>query len=194
MKNSPAGYVVLEDVAIDRRIFDIYFACDLNACKGACCVEGDGGAPLSSAEAHQLQENAAALMREVPARGKEALLIQGNAVLAEDKIWETPLIEGKECAYVYFENGIAFCSIERAFRAGRLEFNKPVSCHLYPIRVYRKEPFDYLVYEEWSVCSPACAAGKESNIRVFEFVKDGLIRAYGEAFYEQLTEISKQFT
>ena len=189
--NLPAGFVILDQVAVDKRLFTLHFACQLASCNGACCVEGEAGAPLQTDEAYQLAGHLDQIRPFASPNGQEALSQQGAFVKTADQDLETPLVSGKECAYAFFEKGIARCGIEAAKEAGVIEFSKPISCHLYPIRVYNQTPFEYLVYEEWDICHAACSAGTEQAIRVYEFVKHALIRKYGTEFYERLDELGK---
>lgn len=190
--NTPAGFIVLGRVAVDRRIFSQHFACQLGACKGACCVEGEAGAPLQVEEAQLLAENIEQIRPFVTQAGQAAIDMQGAFIRTAENDLETPLVDGKECAYAFFEEGIARCGIEAAYQAGAVSFPKPISCHLYPIRVYEQFPFDYLIYEEWSICKPACAAGSQQGIRVYEFVREALIRKYGQSFFDQLHELEAE--
>lgn len=178
---------VYENTVIDGAIFTEAFACNLAACKGACCVEGEGGAPLTAEEAARLEDIQPQLAPFLLPEGKAAIEEQGAAVFVDGE-HETPLVgtEGP-CAYVtYSDNGTALCGIEQAYRAGAVTFHKPISCHLYPIRIEPKGPFEYMYYHRWHICSPACSHGAQHGIPVFRFVKEALIRRYGEGFYSAL--------
>lgn len=168
------------------------FACDLSACKGACCVEGDLGAPLEKAELSVMKEILPKVKPFLREEGRKALDKQGAYVKDFTGGYSTPLVKGKECAYVTFdEKGVALCGIEQAHAAGAVDFQKPISCHLYPIRVLKLTEFEALNYHRWSICSPACKRGRQEGIKVYEFLKGPLIRAYGEDFYEELEAIFK---
>src|SRR5947209_513478 len=123
--------------------------------------------------------------------GRESVAQSGNWVIDNDGDTVTPLIDGKQCAYTYFENGIAKCAIEKAHDEGKTDFKKPVSCHLYPVRITKYPDYDALNYHEWEICAPACRNGKELGIPVYQFVKTALIRKYGEEWYKQLEEAAK---
>lgn len=180
---------IIRDVLVSDEVLDKKFRCDLQSCKGACCWEGDYGAPLAEEELPVLERIYAAV--------RPFLTPAGQAVLDQAGAWEylddleeyaTPLIDGGPCAYIAYDAlGIAQCGIEQAWKEGIVDFQKPVSCHLYPIRA-RKEPagFEVLNYEHWSICSAACAAGAKENVPVYQFVKDALIRKYGADFYAEL--------
>lgn len=172
---------------VSEDLLEENFVCDLTACKGACCVEGDTGAPLEDTELKILDEIYDSI--------KEFLLPEGQAVLQakrymweeEDKRWKTPLIEENgPCAYINYENNVAVCGIEKAWLAGKTEFRKPVSCHLYPVRISKYKEYDAVNYERWSICKAACKNGNKLKVPVFRFVKDALIRKYGEEFFNVL--------
>ncbi len=167
-----------------------FFVCNLEKCKGACCVEGDLGAPLEEDELPILEEIYSKVKPYLSEAGVEAIREQGTYILDEDGEYSTPTIGGKECAYaVYDEKGILKCGIEQAFLEGETDFKKPISCHLYPIRATKYEEFEALNYDRWDICSPACDLGNRLNVPVYKFLKDPLIRKYGEEWYQGLTEI-----
>ncbi len=170
------------------------FVCNLEACKGACCIEGDSGAPLTDEERDRLESIYDKVKPHMRPEGIEAVYALGTSVYNEqDREYETPLIKGAECAYVIFdEKGTAMCAIEQAHRAGKTDFIKPISCHLYPIRIKQYRDFDAVNYDRWDICSDACSLGKELNIPVYRFVKEALIRKYGKAWYDELEKTAKE--
>ena len=167
------------------------FVCDLKKCKGECCIAGDSGAPLAKEELKILEDIYDKVEPFLSPAGKASIERQGKHV----KDWEgentTPLIEGHECAYTVFEEGIAKCAIEKAFLAGEISFKKPVSCHLYPIRITEYDGFDAVNYHRWEVCSDACSLGKQLKVPVFAFLKEPIIRKYGEDYYSELEQAAK---
>jgi hypothetical protein len=168
------------------------FACDLARCKGACCVEGDIGAPLEPQELAVLETIQAEIRPFLRREGLEAIEEQGEWVRDETGGFSTPLVKGRECAYVSFAaDGTALCGIEQAYFAGATAFRKPISCHLYPIRVRSYRGTDRLYYDRWDICSPACARGKQAGVKVYQFLKEALIRAYGEEFYAELEALDQ---
>lgn len=184
--------VAIEDKLISTELFDRKFVCDLNQCKGACCVEGDAGAPLAMDEIDILEELYEDVKPYMRAEGIEA--VEKNGVFYMDE-WNEPattLVNNQECAFVYFdENNITKCAIEQAYLAGKVDWKKPISCHLYPIRVKQLSESIALNYEEWKICKPACACGEQLNVPVYKFLKEPLIRAFGEAFFEDLVAIDE---
>jgi len=179
--------IIIEKTLVSDDLLEKEFVCALDKCKGACCVEGDSGAPLEWEETSVLEniyEDVKPFMTE---DGKQAVEKYGKWLIDSEGDFVTPLVNGvKECAYTYFENGIAKCAIERAQCEGKIDFKKPVSCHLYPVRITKHESYDAVNYNRWNICSPACANGKQLGVAVFEFVKDALIRKYGQDWYDQL--------
>jgi len=185
--------VEIDDKVVSTQIFERKFVCDLNACKGACCIEGDAGAPLTIEEVSILEENLEAIKPYMREEGIKAVEDQGVFYMDQDNEPVTTLVNGAECAFVYFDNkGITKCSIEQAHLDGKTDFKKPVSCHLYPIRVKQFEQFTALNYSQWDICAPACDCGDKLNIPVFRFLKEPLIRAFGEGFFEELEAVQKE--
>ncbi len=179
------GKVILSDDVREQ-----FFVCNLEKCKGACCVEGDLGAPLERDELEVMEKIYPEVEPYLSEEGKKAVQEQGVYVLDEDGDFSTPTIGGKECAYaIYDENRILKCGIEQAWMDGKIDFKKPISCHLYPIRIVRYDEFEAANYDRWSICSPACSLGKELNVPVYKFVKDALVRKYGQEWYDGLVEL-----
>lgn len=175
------------DVLVSEDIRTKEFVCNLEKCKGACCVEGDYGAPLEEDELEILKKIYPRIKPYLTKEGIKAIEEQGAYVLDPDGEYSTPTIGGKECAYArYDDKGILKCGIEDAYKDGKVEFRKPISCHLYPIRITKKKDFEAVNYHKWSICSPACAFGKELKVPLYKFLKDSLIRKYGQAWYNEL--------
>lgn len=186
--------IQIHDKLISEDIFAEKFVCDLTKCKGICCVEGDAGAPLDADELPILAEIYPKVKPYLRPEGVEAIEEQGTHTIDTDGDFVTPLVNGGECAYVIFdEHGITKCAIEKAYEEGVISWQKPISCHLYPIRITEYKEFSAINYHEWSVCSPACSLGKELNVKVYEFLKGPLIRKYGEEFYNTLTDAEKEW-
>lgn len=185
--------IELGNVILSDDIKEKFFVCNLEKCKGACCVEGDLGAPLENDELIKLVEVYEHVEPYLSEEGKKAILEQGKYVLDEDDEYSTPTIEGKECAYaIYDEKGILKCGIEQAYLDGKISFKKPISCHLYPIRAKKYDEFEALNYDRWSICSPACSLGEELQVPVYKFLKDALIRKFGEQWYSDLVKLIEE--
>ena len=178
---------------VSEQLFDQAFACDLGACKGACCVNGDAGAPLEEKELPILQEILPILKKYLRKEGLEAIKAQGAYTTNELGEHETTLIDGADCAYViYDEKKVALCGIEEAYNQGEISFKKPVSCHLYPVRIKQYSEFAAVNYDRWEICDDACSLGKELSVPVFKFVKQALVRKFGEQWYEELEHVAEE--
>lgn len=178
---------------VSENILSNDFACNLSACKGACCVDGDAGAPLNKEETQQLQSIYPKLKSYIRQEGIEAIENQGVFVTTEDGEFETPLIDGEDCAYVIFdEHQTALCGIEEAYNQGDIDWKKPVSCHLYPVIVKDYSEFSAVNYHKWHICDDACSLGKELQIPIYKFVKEALIRKFGPQWYEELEKIAAE--
>lgn len=179
--------IAIKDKLVSRDLVEKEFVCNLKKCKGMCCVLGDEGATVEEDEAKIMEEIYEKVKPYLTEKGISEIEANGKVVKDKKGIWATPLVEGKECAYVAFDDqGVALCGIEMAHRDGKIDFKKPVSCHLYPVRVKRYEMYEAVNYEKWDICSPACSLGKELGVPVYQFLKEPLIRKYGEEFYEEL--------
>ena len=167
------------------------FCCDLPSCKGACCIHGDAGAPLTIEEAGDLEDYLDELSPFITGEGLLAIMELGAFVRDSDGEIVTPLINNRECAYTFFENGIAFCAIEKAHNDQAVPFNKPVSCHLYPIRIKALDDYDAVNYDVWDICNCARDKGIKENVPVYVFVKEALVRKYGQDWIDQLDYAAK---
>jgi hypothetical protein len=178
------GEVLVSDDVVEKE-----FVCNLDKCKGACCVEGDFGAPLNEDELPILEEIYPIVK---PYLTKDAIRViekLGTHTTDDDGDLCTPVIDGRECVYaIYDKQGILKCGIEQAYLDGKITWKKPISCHLYPIRITTKKNFEALNYNKWHICSPACVLGKELQVPVYKFLKAPLIRKYGEQWYSELEQ------
>lgn len=183
----------IDNKIISLDIFEKQFLCDLDQCFGACCVHGDSGAPVEEEEAVLLERDLQKIMPYLSAEGQRALREQGVAVIDHDNELVTPLIgEGAACAYAYHnKQGVCLCGVEKAYRDKKISFHKPISCHLYPIRLRNFGETVALNYDQWSICSPAREKGKKEGLPVFRLLRDPLIRRFGQEFYDQLEDAYK---
>ncbi len=177
---------------VSEDIIEKDFICNLSACKGACCIDGDAGAPLDKEEAQMLEKIYPKVKPFLRKEGIKAIEKQGTSIVTAQSEIETPLINGGDCAYVFFdEHNIALCGIEEAYNQGEITWKKPVSCHLYPVRVKDYSEFSAVNYHHWHICDDACVLGKELQVPVFKFVKEALIRKFGEDWYMELEKVAK---
>ncbi len=182
--------IIVQDKLVSDDLVESQFICNLNACKGACCWEGDSGAPLEEAELPVLEAIFEKIKPFLSPAGIKALEEQGRYIwFPEAEEWGTPLVDNGPCAYMTLDSsGVAQCGIEQAFRAGVTDFQKPISCHLYPIRIEKNEEvgFEALNYHRWDICSAACTLGEKEQMPVYRFLREAIVRKYGEDFYEEL--------
>ena len=188
--------IVIDNTLISTELLEKKFVCDLQRCKGACCVEGASGAPLEKEELQILEEIYEEVSPFLTEKGRQAIAELGRFVREEDDEytgWATPLIDGTgACAYTNWdEKGIAYCGIEKAFLEGRISFRKPISCHLYPVRVKVSAGMTLVNYDEWDICDPACALGEQLQVPIYRFVKEALVRRLGEEVYRVLQDFEK---
>lgn len=184
--------IEIDDKIVSTDILTVRFACDLSLCRGMCCVEGNGGAPLDEEELDILEREYENFRAYMTPGGIEAIEEQGFFVVDPDGDYATPLVDDADCAYAFTENGITLCAIEKAFRAGEASFRKPVSCHLYPIRVKRFGNGTYgLNYHRWSICSSALDCGEKSGRLMYRSLQEPIVRRFGREFYDALEEAAE---
>jgi len=181
--------IIINNVLVSDDLFDSQFCCDLTQCKGMCCVEGDTGAPIEPEEVGDLEDNYPLFKKYMSEEGIRKVEEEGTFDYDMEGSFVTPLLSDERCAYAYYdEEGIAKCAIEKAFENGEIDFQKPISCHLYPIRVKKLPDYEALNYHRWFVCMEACELGHRLGLPVFRFLKNPIIRKYGEDFYRQLED------
>ena len=184
--------IQIGEIIVSRDLFDKHFICHLEKCEGNCCVFGDSGAPLEGNEAMDLEKDLEKIKPYLRAEGIRAVSEQGAWVIDGDGDKVTPLVGREECAFAVFEDNIARCAVEKAYDDGAIPFRKPVSCHLYPIRVSKLKQGIALNYHRWSVCEPARILGEKEGLPVFRFLKDPIIRVYGQPFYDELEIVYRE--
>ncbi|HHT30317.1 MULTISPECIES: DUF3109 family protein [Petrimonas] len=184
--------IQIRDTILSDDIFEEHFICNLTKCKGACCVEGDSGAPLERKEFEQIQSILPEIWDDLSPAAKALIEEQGIAYTDYDGELVTSIINGRECVFTYFDaDGTCKCSIERAWREGRIRVQKPVSCHLYPIRLQKLGEYTALNYNRWSICKPAVKLGRSEGVKIYEFLREPLIRRFGEEWYNEVCEAAK---
>lgn len=184
--------IEIDGKIVSTDILTVRFSCDLAHCKGICCVEGNAGAPLEVEEVDILETEYDNYKKYMTPEGREVIKREGFMVVDPDGDLTTPLVGDAECAYSFPENGITFCAMERAYRNGETAFKKPISCHLYPIRLTEFSNGSIgLNYHRWGVCSGALAKGEKDGIPMYRSLREPIIRRFGEEFYDTLTEAEK---
>ena len=181
--------IQIDDVVVSLDVLQERFLCDLSSCKGACCVDGDAGAPAGSDEISILEKVALEIRDDLSEDARKEIDKNGVVYIDADGDIVISLVNGKDCVFTcYDDKGICYCAIEKAYKEGKVDFYKPISCHLYPIRISQYGNFKALNYQRWSVCKPAFTLGKEENLPVYKFLKEPLIRKFGEKWYAELEE------
>lgn len=183
---------IIDDILVSDDLYLVKFVCPVQKCRGACCVEGDAGAPLEEAEISILEDYLDRIMPYMIPEGIETVKRYGVFDYDMDGAYVTPLIRRGDCAFINFTDGIAWCAIEKAYEEGKIPFRKPVSCHLYPVRLAKVGKSEAVNYHRWQICNVALEKGKETGVPLYIFLKEALVRKYGRQWYAKLVEeISK---
>lgn len=186
--------IIVQETLISQDLFDKQFVCNLDKCKGACCVEGDSGAPLKQEDIDEIEKNYDKIK---PFMSEEGIKQIEEVGFYEKDSWDGEYVttcqpNSGECNFVvYNDKGITECAIENAYKAGEIDYKKPISCHLYPIRIAELKTYTALNYHKWDICSPACSLGEELKVPVYQFLKDAIIRRFGEDYYKELELINE---
>ena len=193
MKKEDLHIIQIGGVLVSPDVITEKFCCDLDKCKGACCVEGDAGAPVTLEEINEIEEALDAVWADMSASAQAVVDKQGVAYADIEGDLVTSIVGGKDCVFTCYEDGCCLCALERAHRAGKTRFVKPASCALYPVRA--KEFGHGLVginYHKWAICKDAVAKGEALNLPVYKFLKGPLVRRFGEDWYAELCEAAKE--
>ncbi|MHB9055216.1 MAG: DUF3109 family protein [Paludibacteraceae bacterium] len=183
----------IDDTIISFDLLEERFVCDLASCRGACCIEGDSGAPLQEGEIDILEELVPVIWDDLSDVSKEVIQKQGVFYIDEEDEPVTSIVNGRECVFTYMDdNGICKCAIEKAFREGKTDFYKPISCHLYPVRLQKYNNFTAVNIHKWKICECARTLGNKLSIPTYRFLKEPLVRRFGKEWYEQLEIAEKE--
>lgn len=186
--------IVIKDTLVSEDLLERFFACDLDVCKGQCCVDGDAGAPLSQSESSLIDKNINEILPLLSPGGKRAIEKDGIAYIDEEGDLVTTLIEGCNCAFsIYNENGICLCALEKGYRENKLPDLKPSSCFLYPVRLSKVGDMTAVNLHRWKICECAVKKGKKEGIRAYQFLKEPLIREFGENWYAELEKTAREW-
>lgn len=184
----------IDNTVISLDLLEERFVCDLVSCKGACCIEGDSGAPLEDNEIEIIEELMPLIWDDLSDVSKKVIEKQGVFYIDEDNEPVTSIVSGRECVFTFTdENGICKCAIEKAYREGKTDFYKPVSCHLYPVRLQKYKSFTAVNFHKWNICDCALVLGSKLKVPAYVFLKEPLVRKFGKEWYEQLEIADKQF-
>lgn len=179
----------IKDTLVSLDLAEEFFCCDLDQCLGACCIEGDAGAPLEINELERLEEVLPEIEGDLLPRAVDEIRESGVAYTDEEGDLVTTIIDGRNCAFsCYAEGGKCLCAIDKAYREGRVKWRKPISCYLYPLRLTNYPTFTAVNYHRWKICRPAVANGRRLGIRLYQAMKEPLIERFGREWYEELCE------
>jgi len=185
--------IEIDRTIISRDVFEKHFLCDILQCKGACCIEGDSGAPLTDEEAILIEQDYSTFEDLLPEKHKLEVEKQGHSVIDSDGDLVTPLVNDRQCVYSYYnDKGILKCAIEKAHFDGKTNFRKPISCHLFPIRITEYKRFDAINYQELDICKSGLECGKSEKLPLFKFLKEPLTKKYGAEWYKEV-ELAAEF-
>jgi len=186
--------IQIEDTIVSLDLIEKKFVCDLSTCKGICCVEGDCGAPLEEEELALLEEVLPIVWDDLSPEAKAIIISQGTYYYDREGEPVTSIVHGADCVFTCYDgDGMCKCAIEKAFREGRTSFYKPISCHLYPVRLGKYDAFTAVNYHRWGVCRAAVVLGEKLGKPLYEFLKEPLIRKFGEEWYAQLDYAAKNW-
>jgi hypothetical protein len=190
--------ILIDNTLIHQDVINEAFVCDLNKCQGACCWEGEYGAPLEKSEINQIEEILEIVLDELTQENRQIIKEKGVSVWYDDLNKNgTPLMGDGACAFLIREgNGVGKCAFEKVWEEGKTNFKKPISCHLYPIRISKSEATDmeFVNYDRWKICNPACSLGAKLKIPLFEFCSEALERKYGKEFLEKLRAVKEEWS
>ena len=184
----------INDTVVASDIIEESFICNLSVCKGECCVEGESGAPLENQEVKIIEDLLPQVWDDLSPEAQNIIKQQGVAYKDDDGEMVTSIVNGKDCVFTYYdEHGVCKCAIEKAYREGRVDFYKPISCHLYPIRLQKYNSFTAVNYHRWSVCQAAVLFGKKEGVKIYQFLKEPLVRRFGEDWYNELALVAEEY-
>ena len=186
--------IQIDDTLVSLDLIERSFLCDLSHCKGQCCVEGDSGAPLEPGEEEELKRVLPEIWNDLLPEARTVIQSQGVAYTDPDGDRVTSIVGDKNCVFTCYDtDGVCKCAIEKAYREGRVSFYKPISCHLYPVRITQYKTFQAVNYHRWNVCKAAELLGKKEQVPVYQFLKEPLIRKFGQAWYDALDECAQEW-
>lgn len=184
----------IQNTLVSLDLIERYFVCDLDACLGECCIEGDAGAPLSDDEARQLDALLPEIMDELSPAAQEIARGQGASYIDEEGDRVTSIVNGRDCIFTCFApGGLCLCALERARRQGRIQFFKPISCSLYPVRLKEYDGFTAVNFHRWKICRAAETLGRREGVRAYEFLREPLTRRFGQEWYDELDRTAREY-
>ncbi|MDO4320694.1 MAG: DUF3109 family protein [Bacteroidales bacterium] len=184
----------IQDTIVSLDLLERFFCCDIAKCKGQCCIDGDAGAPITEQERKKLEQVLPEIKDNLLPAARRVIDEQGVAYVDEEGDLVTSIVDGGNCVFTcYDENGVCLCAVEKAWREGRIDFMKPESCHLYPVRLTEYPTFTAVNYHRWKICKCAEVLGRSKGLRVYEFLKGPLVRKFGEEWYNELDLTAREY-
>lgn len=184
----------IKDALVSLDLAEECFVCDLHKCLGECCIEGDAGAPITEKELQKLKEALPIVWNDLLPAARERIEAEGIGYVDEEGDLVTQIVDGRNCVFTtYGPDGMCLCAIEKAFREGRTDFRKPMSCYLYPLRLTEYPTFTAVNYHRWKICKCACALGRKEGVRLYQFMREPLIARFGKEWYDELAEACKAY-
>lgn len=184
----------IDDTLVSLDLAERFFCCDLDSCLGECCIEGDAGAPITTDERKKIEEILPVIFDDLLPAAKDEIQRNGIAYIDEEGDLVTSIVDGRNCVFTtYDKGGMCHCAIEKACRQGKIDFLKPISCHLYPLRLTEYPTFTAVNYHRWKICKCAEILGRSRGIRLYQFLEGPLVRRFGQQWYDQLAEACRQY-
>lgn len=186
--------IQIDNTLVSLDVIECPFICDLSHCKGACCVEGDSGAPLQKKEIAELEKALPFVWDDLSPQAQAVINKQGVAYIDQEGEIVTSIVDNKNCVFTCYDaDGVCKCAVEKAYRAGKISFYKPISCHLYPIRITEYDTFSAVNYNRWKICKAAEVLGKKEKLPLYQFLKEPLIRRFGEKWFQHLEQVATEW-
>lgn len=184
----------IQDTLVSLDLAEQFFCCDLDKCLGECCIEGDAGAPVADDELQKLKDVVEVVWDDLLPQARERIREKGVAYIDEEGDLVTQIVDGANCVFTtYGEGGKCLCAIEKAYREGRTDFRKPISCYLYPLRLTKYPTFTAVNYHRWKICKCATVLGRAKGLRLYRFMREPLIERFGQAWYDELVEACEAY-
>lgn len=184
----------IQDALVSLDLIEEHFLCDLDSCLGECCIEGDAGAPITEAEYEKIKQLVPAVWDDLAPAARRQIEEKGVGYVDEEGDLVTQIVDGRNCVFTtYGPGGKCLCALEKAYREGRTDFRKPISCYLYPLRLTEYPTFTAVNYHRWNICRCACKLGKQKGVRLYQFMREPLIERFGQAWYDELVEACQAY-
>lgn len=194
METEETVMLEIQNTLVSLDLVERFFCCDLEKCLGQCCIDGDAGAPITDEERQKIEEILPEIWNDLLPQAQEVIREQGVSYVDEEGDLVTSIVNGQNCVFTTFgKDGMCLCAIEKAYREGRVDFLKPSSCHLYPVRLTTYPSFTAVNYHRWKICKCAEVLGQKEGIRVYQFLRGPLIARFGQEWYDELCQACEAY-